>query len=240
MFESLQFPADARILEVGFGYGNFATWASRQVPQGSVVAVDIDPNMLEWVQQNYALAEFPNLEFRLGDALTLDFEAEPFDYAMTNACLHYLDHPGMAFESMARHLKPGGRFCMVCLGFGNLRDLHKAFEKVMREHPWAQHFQDFKPKKNLADGASCEPWLKSAGLLKKQARLHNEVMTFPDPVSLQQWVNSTFGNYFDRLPGLYRPKFSDAVIETYCRRFGRGQSVKAYRVWLQLEAVKAR
>ncbi len=238
MFESLQFPPDARILEVGFGYGNFASWASRQVPEGSVVAVDIDPEMLQWAHENYPAQDYPNLEFRLGDALSLDFEAEPFDYAMSNACLHYLDHPGKAFAPMARHLKPGGRLCVVCLGFGNLRELHNAFARVMREPQYAQHFLDFKPIRYLADGASCEPWLENAGLIKKQARLFNEVMHFSDRLNLQQWVNSSFAAYFDCLPGLYRPKFSDAVMDVYCRRTAPGQPVKAYRVWLQLEAVK--
>lgn len=237
MFESLKFPPDARILEVGFGHGNWAAWVCQQVPQGTVLAVDVDPNMLKWAQEQFPSSSYPNLEYRLGDALTLDFEAEPFDYVMSNACLHYLDHPGLAFEAMARHLKPGGRFCMVCLGFGNLRDLHKALAKVMRDRRWADCFADFKPQQ-LADGASCDAWLEKAGLVKKQARLQNEVMNFPNRVHFQEWVNTSFGHYFDKLPGLLRQDFSNELVATYCRRLGPMDEVKALRVWLQLDAVK--
>lgn len=239
MFERLQFPPNARILEVGFGHGNFAAWASTQVPQGSVVAIDIDPQMLDWAQKQFPAAAYPNLEFRLGDAVKLDFVAEPFDYVMSNACLHYLDHPGLAFEAMARHLKPGGRFCVICLGFGNLRDLHKAFEKTMRQDRWSPYFGEFKRTAVLADGASCDPWFLRAGLVKKQARLFNETVSFPSRVQLQDWVNANFGFYFEPLHQLLRPPFSDDVMGVYCKRQGPKEPAKAFRVWLQLDAVKS-
>lgn len=237
MFETLEFPPDARILEVGFGHGSWAAWMCGRVPQGTVLAVDVDPNMVKWAQEQYPPSAHPNLEYRLGDALTLDFEAEPFDYVMSNACLHYLDHPGLAFEAMARHLKPGGRFCVVCLGFGNLRELHKTLAKVVQNERWSSYFADFKPQK-LADGASCDAWLEKAGLIKKQARLHNEAMHFPNRDYFQQWVNTSFGHYIEKLPEGLRSDFSNEFVAGYCRRLGPTDPVKAFRVWLQLDAVK--
>ena len=237
MFETLKFPQDARILEVGFGHGNWAAWACQQVPRGAVLAVDIDPVMVEWAQGQYPSSTHTNLEYRLGDALTLDFEAEPFDYAMSNACLHYLDHPGLAFEAMARHLKPGGRLCVTCLGLGNLRDLHKSLAKLMQDGRWSAYFEDFKPRK-LADGASCDAWFEKAGLVKRQARLQNETIHFPNRGHFQQWVNNSFGYYIERLPELWRSDFSNELVASYCRRLGPMDPVKAFRVWLQLDAVK--
>lgn len=238
MFETLQFPPDARILEVGFGHGQFASWASRQVPKGMVLGVDIDSNMLDFAQKEYPASDYPNLEFRLADAQTLDFEAEPFDYAMSNACLHYLDHPGMAFAAIARHLKPGGRMCVTCLGLGNLRELHRTLEKVMQDRRWSSHFLGQAKALKLADGASCDPWLQKAGLRKKQARLFNETVHFPNRGGFQEWLNMSFSNYFEMLPELWRSAFSDEVVATYCRRLAPADSVRAFRVWLQLDAVK--
>lgn len=238
MFETLKFPQDSRILEVGFGHGNWAAWAASQVPQGAVVGVDIDPNMVEWARQQFPAATYPNLEYRLGDAQTLDFQAEPFDFAMSNACLHYLKHPGMAFSAMARHLKPGGRLCVVCLGQGNLRDLHKSVERVMTEKRWERYFENYEPVFPLADGVSCEPWLAEAGLQKKQARLYNEPMNFPNRWAFQDWVNNNFGRYFDFVPEAMRGTFSDAIMDAYCKKAKPTQPVRAFRVWLQLDAVK--
>lgn len=235
MFESLIFPRDARILEVGFGHGYWAAWAAGQVPKGAVVAVDLDPRMLDWARQQYPISRFPNLEYRLADARTLDFVAEPFDYVMSNACLHYLDHPGHAFEAMARHLKPGGRMCVVCLGQGNLAQLHQVLQRVIRQLRWQPYFESFGTPWALVDGAACDPWLVRAGLVKKQARLFNEAVQFPTRSGFQDWLDSNFANYREAVPEALRLRFSDELVEAYCRRPG---PVTVHRVWLQLEARK--
>lgn len=205
-----------------------------------MLAVDIDPKVVEWARQQYPTSDYPNLVFQQADACKLDFEADPFDFVTSNACLHYLDHPGKAFAAASRHLKPGGRLCVICLGQGNLSKLYKALEKVMAEPGWASYFQGFQRSGSLADPASCSPRLEEAGLLKKQARLTNDPITFSHRLYFQEWLNNNFSNYFDRLPIALRDLFSQEVVEFYCRGQGADQPVRAFRVWLQLEAGKIR
>lgn len=238
MFETLVFPQDARILEVGCGYGNWAAWASVQVPQGEVLAVDLDPKMVDWAGQQYPSSVYPNLRFLQADARELQFEAEPFDFAMSNACLHYLEHPGQAFGAMARHLRPGGRLCVTCLGQGNLRDLFKALERVMQDKDWKPYFEGHTKSGSLADARSCEPWLEEAGLVKMQGRLFNETVTFPHREAFRDWFGSNFGFYFEAVPNAFRGQFCEAVIQSYCRRQSNKGPVRVFRVWLQLDAVK--
>ncbi len=238
MFEDLVFPPTARILEVGCAYGNWAAWASMQVPQGAVVAVDIDARMLEWARQQFPASGYPNLQYIQGDARELNFEAEPFDYVMTRACLHYLEHPGHAFEAIARHLKPGGRLCLICLGKGNLTTLYRCLFHLMRQARWQPYYKDFKMPGSLVDPSGCDSWLERTGLVKKRARLCNEPMYFPYPLAFQEWFNSNFTHYFSFLPEALQWEFSNALTADYCRRFKPKESVRCHRVWLQLEAVK--
>jgi trans-aconitate 2-methyltransferase len=238
VFQDLRFPPDTRVLDIGCGPASFALWASRQAPQGFVLAVDIDPRVVEWAKQQYPPSQYPNLAFMEADACKLEFEAEPFDFVTSNACLHYLDHPGKAFAAAARHLKPGGRLCVICLGQGNLMNLHKAFRKVMKSADWAPHFREYKEFGSLADPASCVPWLEKAGLVKKQARLANEPVTFAHRRFFQEWVNSNFTFYWECLPLDMRERFLNEVVSFYCRGQGPDEPVRAFRVWLQLEAVK--
>lgn len=238
MFESLQLPISARVLDIGCGPASFATWASRQASEGFVLAVDIDPRVVEWAQQQYPRSEFPNLVFMQADACKLDFEAEPFDFVTSNACFHYLDHPGQAFAAAARHLKPGGRLCMICLGQGNLRNLYKALDKVKGNHQWARYFESFQNFGSRADPASCTPWLEKAGLVKKQARLANEPLFFSHRRYFQEWLNNSFSHYFQYVPMSMRESFSTDVVDFYCRGLDPDGPVRAFRVWLQLEAVK--
>lgn len=74
--------------------------------------------------------------------------------------------------------------------------------------------------------------------MKKQARLANDPITFAHRRYFQEWLNNNFSNYFDRLPMGLREPFSREVVEFYCRGQGAEEPVRAFRVWLQLEAVK--
>lgn len=238
MFEDLIFPPEARILEIGCAYGQWAAWAAKQVPGGSVLAVDIAPELVQWAAQQFPPTSYPNLRYLQGDARELDFQTEPFDYVMTRACLHYLDHPGHAFAAISRHLKPGGRLCLICLGKGNLTTLYRSLFHTMKKPRWEAYFKDFKMPGSLVDAASCDPWLKEAGLKKTRARLFNEPIYFTDRRSFQDWFNTSFGHYLNGCPEALRPNFSDAFCEEYCRRFKPEEGVRGFRVWLQLEAVK--
>lgn len=238
MFEDLVFPPDARILEIGCAYGNWAAWASTQVPTGAVVAVDIDAQMLEWARQQFPASRFPNLQYFQGDARELNFEAEPFHYVMTRACLHYLEHPGYAFEAIARHLKPGGRLCLMCLGKGNLATLYRCLFHLMKKPRWQPYYKNFKMFGSLVDPSDCDVWLERAGLVKKRARLFNEPIYFPCPMAFQDWFHTNFTHYFSFLPEGLHFEFSSALSEDYCRRFKSKESIPCHRVWLQLEAIK--
>jgi SAM-dependent methyltransferase len=236
LFEDITFPSNARILEIGCGGGHYAAWAAERV--AFVLAVDNDPRMLQWAEQQFPPAKHPNLRFQQADARELDFVTDPFDFVTTNACLHYLNHPGEAFQAIARHLRPGGRLCLSCLGFGNLKTFYKAIERVMRAEAWAACFENFRQTGSLVDIASCDPWLQTSGLTKRRARLTNEPFAFPDRHALQHWFNSNFGNYFEVIPEARRPRFSDEVIDGYLRGLNKKEPVRVFRVWLQLEAVK--
>ena len=104
-----------RVLDLACGAGNQTIRAARRVgPNGSVVASDISPTMLNYVRQSAAKAALHNIETREGAAEELDEAQEPFDAAISRLGLMLFASPIAAVEAVRRVLKPNARFAALC------------------------------------------------------------------------------------------------------------------------------
>jgi trans-aconitate methyltransferase len=123
-----------RILDLGCGTAHLTA----QIAARGAVTTGLDGSvsMIAQARQNY-----PKLKFALGDATEFRFE-EPFDAVFSNAALHWIPDAGRVIASVARSLKPGGRFVLEMGGKGNIARIVKALTEVLREagcaprNPW--------------------------------------------------------------------------------------------------------
>ncbi len=102
-------PPSARILEVGCGGGNATVPLLQQVPDCSVWASDISPQMVGILQarlKNLGLAD--RCVARCEDAMTSTWEPDTFDLALGASILHHLIDPMPLLRNVCRALKPGG------------------------------------------------------------------------------------------------------------------------------------
>jgi SAM-dependent methyltransferase len=109
------------ILDLGCGAGLDSILAARRVgPTGTVIGIDMTPEMLDKARRNAVAANVNNIEFRFGDAeeLPVDAEelpvdAETVDVVITNGVFNLcLDKPRVLTE-LHRVLRPGGRLQMA-------------------------------------------------------------------------------------------------------------------------------
>ena len=106
-------------IDVCTGTGVFARALARYGGFESIVGVDITPAMLEEARQNSSQElDLCNLEFMLGDAVTLPFSDDFFDVAVTRLAIHHLPEPYLAIKEMARVVKPGGHVVIVDIVVG--------------------------------------------------------------------------------------------------------------------------
>jgi demethylmenaquinone methyltransferase/2-methoxy-6-polyprenyl-1,4-benzoquinol methylase len=104
-------PGDAAI-DVACGTGKLTVELAERVgPFGRVVGVDLAPAMIEQARQ--AAGDRVQLEYRLGNALALPFEAGSFDAAAIAFGLRNLADFEAGLTELARVVRPGGR--VVCL-----------------------------------------------------------------------------------------------------------------------------
>jgi len=98
------------VVDVGSGAGLDAMIAARAVgPQGSVVGVDMTPEMLERARAAALDSGLANIEFREGLAERLPVDDGWADIVVSNGVLNLVPGKVGAYEEIFRVLKPGGR-----------------------------------------------------------------------------------------------------------------------------------
>ncbi|HEY7487244.1 MAG TPA: class I SAM-dependent methyltransferase [Streptosporangiaceae bacterium] len=110
LFQHAGLAPGMRVLDLGSGAGNVARLAAEAVgPTGSVVGIEQDPAAVELALRRTSAA---NVEFRVGDAQTLEGVEDGFDVVVGRLFLMYLIDPVAALRRAAARVRPGGLICM--------------------------------------------------------------------------------------------------------------------------------
>lgn len=165
-------PGDV-IADIGCGTGYFSRRLAKKVGgQGSVLAVDIQPEMLELLTRQMAAAKLTNVTPILGTVTDPKLPAALIDLALMVDVYHEFDYPREMMEAICRSLKPDGRVVWVEFRGEDpavpIKPLHKMTERQVKKeasvHPleWVetigvlprQHIIIFKKTKIGAEGES--------------------------------------------------------------------------------------
>ena len=130
LIDLLEPRAGERILDLGCGSGQLT--AKIAATGAEVTGLDRSAEMIAEAQRN-----FPKLTFKIADAA--DFTVDtPVDAVFSNAALHWVKDAGGVASSVARALRPGGRFVVDMGGKGNVQGIIEAVRDVAGsvETPW--------------------------------------------------------------------------------------------------------
>lgn len=181
LVELLRPQAGERILDIGCGTGQLTAEIAKS--GAIVVGLDSSEEMLRQARRNY-----PELMFVRADASTFRLD-QAFDAVFSNAALHWVKNAEAAVQSIARVLRPGGRFAAEFGGKGNIASIQSAFRAV------------FGP---VADARS--PWfypsvgeysmmLERHGLEVRQALLFDRPTPIEGVDAMEDWLRMFCGSY---------------------------------------------
>lgn len=114
VIDSLRIPRGSTVIDLGAGVGYF-TWrlAKRVGPQGKVIAVDIQPEMLDMLKENMSKRGISNVEAVLGTESDPRLPEGVAELALLVDVYHELADPIATMGHVRRALKPGGRLVVV-------------------------------------------------------------------------------------------------------------------------------
>jgi Methylase involved in ubiquinone/menaquinone biosynthesis len=165
-FDALELKPGERLLDVGSGPGLFALEAAARVaPDGTVVGVDVSPDMLNIASHLRHQSPFRDvIEFHEGHATKLPVEDASFDVAVSIQVLEYVADIDAALAEMHRALRPGGRVLVWDTDWGGVT-VHSKDEarmgRIMRALD--EHCQHTALPRTLA------PRLRAAGFEMRRA-----------------------------------------------------------------------
>lgn len=109
----------------GPGYGAAAAAARGATPTG----IDFAANMVATAKRNY-----PDIDFRQGDAESLAFDNDSFDAVICPFGVLHMPQPQQAMAEAFRVLKPGGRYAFTVWAAPDKNDLFKAVTPAIQTH----------------------------------------------------------------------------------------------------------
>ena len=102
------------ILDIGCGAGVDTILAAFSVgPKGSVVGVDIVPEMIARAESNLQLMDLDNVNFQKVSGEKLPFSDNTFDVVISNGVINLIPDKEAAMSEIIRVLRPAGRLMIA-------------------------------------------------------------------------------------------------------------------------------
>lgn len=122
--------ASAHVLDIACGTGVLARQAlARSGPSGRVVGIDPAPGMIAAAKEVE-----PNVEWVLGSAEALPFDADTFDCVVSQFGMMFFTDRAKAASEMYRVTKPGGRLAVAIWNAIDQNPTYKDIVAVLDEH----------------------------------------------------------------------------------------------------------
>ncbi|HEY7108586.1 MAG TPA: methyltransferase domain-containing protein [Nitrososphaeraceae archaeon] len=112
LVELAEIKPGSKVLDIATGIGEPALTAAKQVGKtGEILAIDISPQMLSFAKQRaISLGLQDMVEFKEGDAETIDLPSSTFDAALCRWGLMFFPNPKAGLSNIYRSLVKGGHF----------------------------------------------------------------------------------------------------------------------------------
>jgi SAM-dependent methyltransferase len=109
----LELAPDAVVADIGAGSGYYSFRLAALIPNGKIVAVDIQQEMLDHLKDEAARRKIVNVEPHLGAIDSIKVDANTLDAVLMVDAYHEFSHPAEMLQSIRSALKPGGRIYLL-------------------------------------------------------------------------------------------------------------------------------
>jgi len=164
--DRLDIRGDERVLDAGCGTGQVTSYLLDRLPDGSVVALDGSPSMIEAARTRLPPDRVTFLVHDLLDPIPID----PVDAIVSTATFHWVSDHERLFANLARVLRPDGELQAQCGGAGNIANVAEAAAPLGI---------DVRRDKTFAEPSTTEERLRRQGFTDIRCWLSDEPTPLP-------------------------------------------------------------
>jgi ubiquinone/menaquinone biosynthesis C-methylase UbiE/rhodanese-related sulfurtransferase len=236
MLEEARIGEGQRVLNIGCGTGmdSFLT-AQALGRQGSIVGIDIAPEMIRRANEKAKARGLDNVTFQVMDAEKLSFPANHFDVIISQWAWTYFPNDHAAFREALRVLKPGGRIAVGVVG----RPEHSPFlmvpfRVVSKRLPRVAIADGGPPTFRFAREGALESALSAAGFVSPWSGRYATMITVKDADTYWDLFRKSIGGFtyrFSREAADIQSSIVDEIKETVSKH------ASADGIRLQVESV---
>ncbi len=113
VIRALELTPGMTVADVGAGTGYFAVRLARAVPEGEVVATDVEPDMVRFLTERARREGLPNLRALRSGPSASGLAARSVDRILVVHVWHHLEGRADYARDLAAALRPGGRLLVV-------------------------------------------------------------------------------------------------------------------------------
>jgi len=111
--QGLDLKKDAVVADIGSGSGYYTFRIAPLVPEGKVIGVDIQPEMVAFLYQKSQKLGVGNVESHLGKVDNIQLPQESVDAVILVDAYHEFSHPNEMMQSVYHALKKGGQVYLL-------------------------------------------------------------------------------------------------------------------------------
>ena len=211
--ELASLPIGSRVLDVCCGTGASALPAAEAVgPTGNVRGVDLAKELLELARRKAVQQRLGNIEFEVGDMLSLRFPAKSFDAVVCVFGIFFVPDMARAVSELWSRIRPGGQLAMTTWGPNFFQPGSDAFCRSIRDvRP--DLYKGFNPWDRIDNPLSLKKILDQARIASSKIIPENHQHSIK---SAEDWwaivLGSGYRGTIERLDTVERQKVKEANL----------------------------
>ncbi len=174
--ELASLPSGSRVLDVCCGAGASALPAAEAVgPRGNVIGVDLAKQLLESARTKAIQRRLGNIEFEVGDMLSMRFPVASFDAVVCVFGIFFVPDMARAVSELWSRIRPGGKLAVTTWG-PNFCSSRRMTHSGARSRMYGLIcYKGFNPWDRIDDPASLRKILDEAGVASPKIIAENRL-----------------------------------------------------------------
>ena len=189
--ERASLPIGSRVLDVCCGAGASALPAAEAVGQtGAVIGVDLAKELLELARAKAIQRRLRNIEFEIGDMLSLRFPVASFDAVVCVFGIFFVPDMSKAVSELWSRIRPGGKLAVTTWGPNFCEPANDAFWcSIKNVRP--ELYKGFNPWDRINDPAGLRKILDEGGVASPKIIAENRLHPIKSP---EDWWTIVLGS----------------------------------------------